>query len=351
MSNEPQEEMEVDLSEWSEISVSDNSDTSPPEVEYEIEEPSSVEKKEVYKTKQKDVINKEEPQTTASEVEEPPEELEGIKTKGAEKRIKQLIRQRKEREEEIEKLRSEVNNLRTSVQTREKELSNSLKTNIDSSSGQLTSRIEQAREIYKQAADSGDTDRMLAAQEEMSKAYAESTVVEQQKRAWEEYNERLEAVGQVPQQQVAETPQYDPKAVDWASKNPWFGNDQIMTAAALAADAELKSEGYDPSDDDFYEAIDYKLRNQFPHKYEDAPPPVVQQEEEATPRLQDTPSNSAQVVAGASRTPQTSRSNKVKLTPEDVRRANQWGIPLEKFAAEKLKADNAEGEYTEIYNN
>ena len=48
----------------------------------------------------------------------------------------------------------------------------------------------------------------------------------------------------------------------------------IDSAAALAADAELKSEGYDPSDDDFYEAIDYKLRNQFPHKYEDAPPPV-----------------------------------------------------------------------------
>ena len=138
MSNEPQEEMEVDLSEWSEINVSDNSDTSPTEVEYEIEEPSSVEKEEVHKTKQKNVIDKEEPQNNAPEVEETPEELEGIKTKGAEKRIKQLIRQRKEREEEIEKLRSEVNNLRTSVQTREKELSNSLKTNIDSTSGQLT---------------------------------------------------------------------------------------------------------------------------------------------------------------------------------------------------------------------
>jgi hypothetical protein len=195
---------------------------------------------------------------------------------------------------------------------------------------------------------------MLAAQEELSKSYAETTVVDQQKRAWEEYNQRLEAVGQAPQQNewfgnAPATPQYDPKAVDWASKNAWFGNDQIMTAAALAADAELKSEGYDPTDDDFYEAIDYKLRNQFPHKYEDAPTPIVQQEKEVTPRLQDTPSNSAQVVAGASRTPQTSRSNKVKLTPEDVRRANQWGIPLEKFAAEKLKADNAEGEYTEIY--
>ena len=340
------EENETDLSEWSEISVTGSTgENILGEVEFEIEE----EEKET-KPKAKLVQKEEKKEVLQAETEkEIPEELEGIKTKGAEKRIKQLIRQRKEREEEIESLRLEVSNLRTSVQTKEKELSSSLKTNIDSTAGQLTSRIEQAREIYKQAADSGDTDRMLAAQEELSKSYAETTVVDQQKRAWEDYNERLEAAGQVPQQNVADTPKYDPKAVEWAGKNTWFGNDQIMTAAALAADAELKSEGYDPSDDDFYEAIDYKLRNQFPHKYEDAPPLVVQQEEEATPRLQDTPSNSAQVVAGASRTPQTSRGNKVKLTPEDVRRANQWGIPLEKFAAEKLKADNAEGEYTEIY--
>jgi hypothetical protein len=336
------EENEADLSEWSEIDVTDTSGgNSSREVEFEIEE-----EKEKPKGR---LVQKEEEEEVLQAETEIPEELEGIKTKGAEKRIKQLIRQRKEREEEIENLRLEVSNLRTSVQTREKELSSSLKNNIDSTAGQLTNRIEQAREIYKQAADSGDTDRMLAAQEELSKAYAETTVVDQQKRAWEDYNRRLEAAGQVPQQQVSATPKYDPKAVEWASKNAWFGNDQIMTAAALAADAELKSEGYDPTDDDFYEAIDYKLRNQFPHKYVDAPTPIVQQEKGSTPRLQDTPSNSAQVVAGASRTPQTSRSNKVKLTPEDVRRANQWGIPLEKFAAEKLKADNADGEYTEIY--
>tara|TARA_R110000803_G_scaffold169323_1_gene232310 strand:+ start:4444 stop:5490 length:1047 start_codon:yes stop_codon:yes gene_type:complete len=342
---------EVDLSEWSTIDVAGNSDdSSSSKVEFEIEKEEEVK-----------VASKEEPQRQVRVEEEKldnkqesdvdqPEELDGIKTKGAEKRIKQLIRQRKEREEEIEKLRSEVTNLRSSVQTRDKELSSSLRSNIDSTEGQITSRIEKAREIYKQAADSGDSERMLEAQEEMAKAYAESTVVDQQKRAWEDYNSRLEVVGQSPEQHVApqQTPQYDPKAVEWASKNSWFGNDQIMTAAALAVDSELKSEGYDPSDDDFYEAIDNKLRSQFPHKYEDAP--VVQQEA-TTPRLQDTPSNSAQVVAGASRTPQTSRSNRVKLTQEDVRRANQWGIPLEKFAAEKLKADNAQGEYTEIYDN
>jgi len=342
MSND---ETEVDLSEWSEINTSGSSESAP-KVEFEVEE-------ELEKPEEKVVQNKERVQEVREEEEpaqEQPEELEGIKTKGAEKRIKQLIRQRKEREEEIEKLRSEVENLRGSVKTKEQELASSLKTNIDSTQGQITSRIEQAREIFKQAADSGDTDRMLAAQEEMSKAYAESMVVQQQQRAWEEYNERLQAAGQTVEQHVPQQQQqdYDPKAVAWASKNPWFGQDQIMTAAALTADAELKSEGYDPSDDDFYEEIDNRLRSQFPHKYEE-PKPAVKQEED-TPRLQDTPSNSAQVVAGASRTPQTTKGNKVKLSQEDVRRANKWGITLEQYAAEKLKAESADGEYTEIYN-
>tara|TARA_R110000772_G_scaffold193345_1_gene304251 strand:- start:585 stop:1610 length:1026 start_codon:yes stop_codon:yes gene_type:complete len=341
MSND---ETEVDLSEWSEIDTSGSSEASP-KVEFEIEE-EVTEKPNKVKTVQKEKVQEvleEEP------TQEQPEELEGIKTKGAEKRIKQLIRQRKEREEEIEKLRNEVQNLRGSVKTREKELATSLKTNIDSNQGQITSRIEQAREIFKQAADSGDTDRMLAAQEEMSKAYAESMVIKQQQQAWEEYNARLEAAGQTVERHVPQQQQeYDPKAVAWASKNPWFGQDQIMTSAALAADAELKSEGYDPADDDFYEEIDQRLRSQFPHKYEKPTP--VEKREEATPRLQDTPSNSAQVVAGASRTPQTTKGNKVKLSQEDVQRANKWGIPLEQYAAEKLKAEQADGEYTEIYN-
>jgi hypothetical protein len=188
---------------------------------------------------------------------------------------------------------------------------------------------------------------MLTAQESMSKAYAEKNRVEQQKAAWEEYNRALESSGQqatqVAQQQQ-QTQEYDPKAVEWATKNSWFGQDQIMTAAALTVDQELKGEGYDPSDDDFYEEVDNRLRQRYPHKFQDI------NSEPETPRLQDTTTSSAQVVAGASRTPKTSQSsNKVKLTQEDVRLANKWGIPLEKYAAEKLKVEQADGEYTSVY--
>lgn len=323
--------------EWSTVDVKEDSDESS-KVEFEVEE-----QEEEQELKAAPVVE----QVENNEEEEQPEELEGIKTKGAEKRIKQLIRQRKERDEELQQLRSEINNLRSAVQERDTQLSSSLKNSIDSTESQLESNIEAAKQLYKQAVESGDTDGMLTAQESMSKAYAEKNRVEQQKAAWEEYNRALESNGQqaaqVAQQQQ-QTQEYDPKAVEWATKNSWFGQDQIMTAAALTIDQELKGEGYDPSDDDFYEEVDNRLRQRYPHKFQDA------NSEPETPRLQDTATSSAQVVAGASRTPKTSQSNnKVKLTQEDVRLANKWGIPLEKYAAEKLKVEQADGEYTSVY--
>jgi len=54
----------------------------------------------------------------------------------------------------------------------------------------------------------------------------------------------------------------------------------------------------------------------------------------------------AQVVSGGSRSSPT-KPMKVKLSKEDVRLAQKWDIPLERYAAEKLKVDNSEG-YTNI---
>jgi len=110
-----------------------------------------------------------------------------------------------------------------------------------------------------------------------------------------------------------------------------------MTAAALAIDAELKGEGYNPNDQDFYTEVDKRIRNSFPQKFG-----------EDKERVQENTSSPAQVVSGGSRSSPTSRS-KVKLSQEDLRLAQKWNIPLETYAAEKLKVNQAEGEYTDVY--
>jgi len=53
------------------------------------------------------------------------------------------------------------------------------------------------------------------------------------------------------------------------------------------------------------------------------------------------------VVSGGSRSSPSSR-NKVKLSQEDLRLAEKWNIPLETYAAQKLKVAQADGEYTNI---
>ena len=144
-------------------------------------------------------------------------------------------------------------------------------------------------------------------------------------------------VEQPVQRQVAPRPvANDPKAEEWASENDWFGTNNVMTAAALAIDAELKNEGYDPNDNEFYQEISNRMKQSFPQQFG-----------EDIQRVQDSTSSPAQVVSGGSRS-SSSSSRKVKLSQEDIRLAQKWNIPLERYAAEKLKVNGADGEYTNI---
>ena len=306
---------------WETIEVSEDSK----EVEFEIEE------EEEQPVQAKEEVVKEQP--------EQPKELEGIETKGAEKRIRQLIRQRKEREEKIDELIRQNEDLKQNLNKKEEEVNNIASRSVGSSEKQLTQNIELARQAYLQAFDEGDKEKVLAAQEILNAAQADLKTVQGYKaniaKRMEEASKEVEIEPELAQQ----TPAYDPKANEWAQRNDWFGQDTVKTAAALAIDAELKGEGYDPSDDEFYEEIDKRLEMAF---------------SQTSNRVQETEGQSnsgtsqpAQVVSGASRS-SPSANKKVKLSKEDVRLANKWGIPLEQYAAEKLKVTSADGEYTNI---
>ena len=181
-----------------------------------------------------------------------------------------------------------------------------------------------------EAFEEGEKEKLLKAQEMLNEAQTDLKAVSSAKRNYEE----IEEVAPVqPQHQPLPQQTTDPRAEEWASKNSWFGQDNIKTAAALAIDAELKSEGYDPTDNDFYQEIDNRLNKAF--------------NQESQERVQENPSTPAQVVSGASRL-SPSNSSKVKLSKEDVRLAQKWNIPLEQYAAEKLKVSDADGNYTNI---
>ena len=266
-----------------------------------------------------------------------PEELDGIETQGAQKRIRQLVSQRKERDEHIQQLMSQNEEMKRGMLSREKQFADSQKVSTELSEHQLTDKIELARSNYKEAYEDGDSEKVLSAQEALNQSQLDLQNLSQRKNALSNYERAIaqKAEQQQYQQQVSQAP--DPKAQSWAAENDWFGKDSVRTAAALAVDAELKQKGFDTSDDNFYTEIDKRLQKEFPHKYEDV-------QDNVSSRVTKQP---AQVVAGASRNPAGS-SKKVKLSQEDVRLANKWNIPLEVYAAEKRKADLADGEYTTI---
>ena len=313
----------MEKEEWSNVDVANAGQEE--QIEIEFEEPQEEEKPQV-ETKKEVVESKEE---------EKAPELEGIETKGAEKRIRQLIRQRKERDEHIQALIQKNEELNTNLRTKDKEVNVLGKSSLDASEKQLTDKIELARAVYTEAFEEGDKDRVLKAQEMLNDAQIDLKSVTAAKNNYQEIEDVPQQAQPQPQQQVRQQPANDPRAEDWASKNDWFGKDNVMTAAALAIDAELKGEGYDPADQDFYQEIDNRLKQAFPQKLG-----------ESQERVQENTSQPAQVVSGGSRS-SSSSSRKVKLSKEDVALAQKWNIPLEKYAAEKLKVDDSDG-YTNI---
>jgi hypothetical protein len=271
-------------------------------------------------------------------------ELEGVDTDGAQKRIRQLVRQRKEREEQIIAQQQQLAALQEKLQETEQKNAEVYKKNYDVTERQLEEKAEMARAAYLRAYDDGDKDAMLAAQEAMFDAKQNINMVRQGRADVEKYSAQLVKQAEAANnQQTAQQqqPQFDPKAVEWAEKNQWFGQDQVATAAALAIDATLKNEGYDPSSDDFYKEVDKRLRAELPNKFGAAPASSEPVKE--------------QVVGGQSRkspdsTGGKSGNRKVKLTRDDIELAKKWNIPLERYAKEKAKAEKATamGDYTSI---
>ncbi len=334
--------MEIEQKEeWSDI------DTSKPEskeeedkVDFEVEKTSEDKEEKVEAVVEEKPVaeTKTETKKEDTQPEEQPDEAKDIESERAQKRIRQLVRQRKEKEEEVARLLAEKQDLQNRLTQNQTNQFDLTKTSIESQEKSLENQLNLAKQNYLDAFEKDDKSQLLKAQEALNEAQINLNNVKTNKVNFDkDYENYQNAVKQQSvQQSQPQQPQYDPKAVAWAEKNEWFGQDKVMTAAALALDAELKEQGWNPSEDDFYTEVDKRLRESFPNKLKgDEQPQQVRQKATSSP---------SQVVAGTSRTP---ASKKIKLTQEDVRLANKWNIPLDRYAKEKSKVETGE-EYTTI---
>jgi hypothetical protein len=325
--------------EWSTITPEQGEPQDKIEIEIEGAEEEVVSAAPEVEVEEKPVVETAEEETTDDE--EPAKEAE---TSGAQKRIRQLVKQKKEREAQIEDLLQAQKDMQVRLQQREEEYGNLLNNNVESNERQITERIALAKNAYREALDSGESDRILEAQEVLTNAQQDNNNLKNFRAEAESFKpvsfeEQQQAGYQINNPAVAQE-----KAHKWAAENEWFNNDRVMTAAALEIDNQLQDEGFDPTDDDYYQEVDSRMASAFPYKFRKAAEEVADDK----PRTKPT-STASQVVAGASHTSASPSNKKVKLSQEDVRLAQKWGITLEQYAAEKLKVESAgEGEYTTI---
>ena len=223
---------------------------------------------------------------------------------------------------EAERQRDEAVNYAQSITENNTQLKEKLK-NSDSSlfkeyDNRVQSDIEKSKILLKEAQDAGDANAIADATEKLSRASAEAEnlrrlaaqqQIREQKRAQEVPVESYQPSLQ------PEQPQVDPKAEAWAKKNEWFGDDQAMTFAAFGIHKELVEQGVDPTSDEYYQMVDNKMRDNFPHKFSQEQSAPVQQ------------------VAASSRGASGKKNaRKVKLTPSQVAIAKKLNVPLEEYA-------------------
>jgi len=243
-------------------------------------------------------------------------------SKGVQSRIKKLTE--KYRQEERDK--SEAVRVSTQLLEENKKLKSrvqALDTGYLSEYGsRIESQTDAAKRVYKEAYEAGDTDKMLEAQQALSNIAIETQRYNTAKaRADQQAKVQVQQQEQPVQQPVQQQQQQkaDPRAQDWATKNEWFGQDKIMTAAAFALHSQLtEDEGFDPSSDEYYTEVDRRIRAEFPHKFQ-------------TAKKSGGGSQVASAGNSASRSTKQGRRS-VKLTHSQVAIAKKLGVPLEEYA-------------------
>jgi hypothetical protein len=232
----------------------------------------------------------------------------------------------RERQEAIryaQQITNENKKLKTTLESGES-------TYIETLKNSLESELALAKESYRKAYDTGETESIIDAQQKMNDAQFRLSQAKQ-------YEPRFKNTLQEPenpvyiQQNQTQIQKPDDRALKWQEKNDWFGKDEEMTSLALGLHEKLVRSGISPSSDEYYRRIDSTMQKRFPENFGDATL------DEDQPAQRTKPST---VVAPATR---STAPKKVRLTKTQVALAKKFGITPEQYARETLKLENANG--------
>ena len=210
-------------------------------------------------------------------------------------------------------------------------------------SAKATAEIDKAKQEFKEAYESGDSEKMLAANEKILNSQVDLKTTNDKLNYYQQQNKITEqnVQTQQPVQQEQPVPQapIDPKAVEWLQKNTWFGNEKHrdMTGYAYGLHETLiKDEGIVPTSEQYYQEVDKRMRSKFPEFFGTETQDESNDEVVATTASSKKPSS---VVAPATRN-NGAIPRKVQLTSTQVSLARRLGITPEQYAKQVAKEMN-----------
>ena len=245
-----------------------------------------------------------------------------------ERREKDAARKEAEEASRIaQQLLSENQKLKTKLSAGEQTLHSKYKENI-------AHELEKAKAEYKNAYDSGDSDRLVEAQEKLTKVQLDSQQIEQYK---PEYSEETLQNSENDVQIQQQPQRLDSKTQAWLDKNSWYGVDEDMSYLAMGIHRRLEREGVPTGSDHYFNMIDKEIRQRFPEKFGIAEETKDSSEPEFKPSAKSKPST---VVAPATR---STSPKKVRLTPTQVQLAKKFNLTPEQYARELTKLESQNG--------
>jgi hypothetical protein len=246
------------------------------------------------------------------------------------KRIKQIkyeYHEERRAKEEAQRIREEAVSYAQKLQEENNRLRKTLddgeNTLVEQAKGRLEAQLQQAKADYKQAYETGDPDKLVDAQEQLTALQTEKIRVDSYK------PKKRQEETPVPQPQPVQQQKYeiDERTKQWAAQNKWFGKDEEMTGFAFGVHERLRKNGIDPANpervEEYYGAVDEAMRKRFPDKFDEV------EVEEAPPR------QTGNVVAPANRSAKKPR--RVQLTSTQVSLAKRLGLTPEQYAAQLMK--------------
>jgi hypothetical protein len=215
----------------------------------------------------------------------------------------------------------------------QRQLEEGTKVFIDQGKSAAQGKLEAAKRAFKDAYEAGDSDLLADAQARISQA-----TIEIEKADAIRPLQTKEYDVQIPTYDVQEQqPQVDPRTSQWLDENPWYGDDDEMSASALGLHKKLEKQfgkQYIGSEE-YFKTIDATMKRRFPEYFGSG----VEEpsEEEEKPQARAKPASN--VVAPATR---STAPSKVKLTKSQVAIAKKLGVPLELYAKKVAEQMNGE---------